>query len=93
MIVRHKGVMQAVLDGQGTGDAGHGRTVERVGDQLRVTFGNGMIPLANLDSVLSRQELSRRENVILPGLTCHRTGFVLCTPRDVGTLSMSKMAE
>ncbi|CAL5220533.1 g2567 [Coccomyxa viridis] len=31
---------RAVLDGQGTGDAGHGRTVERVGDQLRVTFGN-----------------------------------------------------
>ena len=34
-----------MLDSQGTGDVGHGRTVERVGDQLVVTFGNGRYSL------------------------------------------------
>ena len=68
--------MQAVLGRQGTGDAGHGRTVERVGDQLRVTFGNGMLSPANLDRMFSDQDSNRHVNVLVLGPPCYSTHFV-----------------
>ena len=34
-------VLQAARESQGTGDMGHGRTVEKVGDRMVVSFGNG----------------------------------------------------